>query len=85
MLENYTCRIVPVSKLANLQLLPRLLEPLGVGRVDDVDEDVRVVKVVAPVGPDLSLPANVPHVELEPLCLYRLDVEALKEISRLIF
>ena len=32
-----------------LQLLPSLLQPLDVGRVDDVDEHVRVLEVVPPV------------------------------------
>ena len=66
-------------KLQNsyLKLLLGLLKALGIGRVDDVDEDVRVVKVIPPVRTDLPLPANVPDVQPEPWRLDGLDVEAL--------
>ena len=65
-------------KLQNsyLKLLLGLLKALGIGRVDDVDEDVRVVKVIPPVRPDLPLSSNIPNIELEPLALYRLDIKA---------
>ena len=54
------------SQNSYLKLLLGLLKALGIGRVDDVDEDVRVVKVIPPVGTDLPLPANVPDVQPEP-------------------
>ena len=60
-----------------LQLLLCLFKSLGVSRINHIDEYVRVVEVVPPVGPDLPLPPDVPHVELEPLALDGLDVEAL--------
>ena len=54
------------SQNSYLKLLLGLLKALGIGRVDDVDEDVRVVKVIPPVRTDLPLPANVPDVQPEP-------------------
>ena len=54
------------------------IKPLGVGTVNHIYEYVSVVKVVPPVRPDLPLPPNVPHVELEALALHALDVEALE-------
>ena len=39
---------------------------------------VGVGVVVLPVGPDVLLAADVPHVELEATVLHRLDVEALR-------
>ena len=38
---------------------------------------VGVGVVVLPVGPDVLLAADVPHVELEATVLHRLDVEPL--------
>ena len=41
-------------------------------------QNVRIIKVVAPVGPDLALSADVPDVQLEAVRQHRLDVEALR-------
>ena len=35
-----------------------------------------VLEVVAPQGPDLVLPADIPHSETDVLVFYRLNVEA---------
>ena len=44
----------------HLQLLLRLVKALGVGGVDDIDEDVRVVKIVPPVRPESCMtPAHI--------------------------
>ena len=44
----------------HLQLLLRLVKALGVGGVDDIDEDVRVVKIVPPVRPhSCVVPAHI--------------------------
>ena len=59
----------------HLQFLLSFIKPLGVGRVYHVYQNVGVVKVVPPVGSNLSLAPNVPNVELEPLTLNRLDVK----------
>ncbi len=40
-------------------------------------QDISIFKIISPVWPDFSLSSNVPDVELEPLGLDRLDVEAL--------
>ena len=44
----------------HLQLLLRLIKALGVWGVDDIDEDVRVVKIVPPVRPESCMtPAHI--------------------------
>ena len=63
--------------LTNLKFLLCFIKSLRVGAVDHIDEYVSVVEVVPPVGPDFSLAPDVPDVELEPLALHALDVEAL--------
>ena len=47
------------------QLFSALLETHVIGRVHDVDEAVGVLVVVLPVGADLALTADIPHVQLE--------------------
>ena len=48
-----------------------------VRRVNHIDQRVRLVEVVPPVRSDALLAPDVPHIELEPLALDGLDVEAL--------
>ena len=69
--------IVQSFMITNLKFLLCFIKSLRVSAIDHIDEYVSVVEVVPPVGPDFSLPPNVPHVELEPLALHALDVEAL--------
>ena len=57
------CIIDCIWFYSDLQFLPGLLKPLLVRRVDDVDQDVGVLKVVAPIGTDLALAPDVPHCE----------------------
>ena len=59
-----------------LQLVVRLADPLSVVGVDDEDESLGVLEVVAPQRADLVLTADVPHGEANVLVLDRLDVEA---------
>ena len=77
--ELMTGDVSPVAMFvySYLKLLLCLLKTLCIRWVDNVDEDVGVVKVVPPVGPDPSLPANVPDVQSEAWRLDGLDVEAL--------
>jgi hypothetical protein len=56
-----------------VQLLARVLRAFPVVRVDDEDDALRVLVVVAPERPDLVLPADVPHREGDVLVLDRLD------------
>lgn len=42
-------------------------------------QHIRVFKVVSPVGPDLPLASDVPHVQLKTLRLDALNVESLKQ------
>ena len=63
----------------------RLADPLAVVGVDDEDESLGVLEVVAPQRADLVLTADVPHGEADVLVLDRLHVEAfnVKYLSRL--
>jgi hypothetical protein len=47
------------------KFLRALFETHVVSRVDHVDEAISVLVVVFPVGSDLALTSNVPHVQLE--------------------
>lgn len=73
--DGHTHELLFEKKL--LQLMTSFFEALLVGRVDDVDENVGVIKVVPPVRSNLSLTADVPHIEFEAVGRDRLDVEAL--------
>lgn len=42
-------------------------------------QHICVFKVVSPVGPDLPLASDVPHVQLKTLRLDTLNVESLKQ------
>jgi len=48
---------------------------IAVERVDDVDEAVCVVEVVAPQRPQLFLSAHVPHCEYHIFVLYLLHIK----------
>ena len=65
----------------------RLADPLAIVGVDDEDESLGVLEVVAPQRADLVLAADVPHGEANVLVLDRLDVEALnvKSVLRSLF
>ena len=63
--------------ITNLKFLLCFIKSLRVSAVDHIDEYVSVVEVIPPVGPDFSLAPDIPDVELEPLALHALDVEAL--------
>ena len=66
-----------------LQLVLGLGDSLPVVGVDDEDEALRVLEVVAPQRPDLVLTADVPHGEADVLVLDGLDVEACNETRAL--
>ena len=59
-----------------LQLLPAVLQPSPVRRVDHPDEAVRRLKIVPPVGTQGLLASDIPDVELESPMVQRLNVEA---------
>ena len=50
-------------------------QPLGIGRIDHVDERISVLEVVPPECPDLVLAADVPDRHVHVLVLELLDVE----------
>ena len=66
-----------------LQLVLSLGDSLPVVGVDDEDDSLRVLEVVAPQRPDLVLAADVPHGEADVLVLDGLDVEACDETRAL--
>ena len=59
-----------------LQLLAGLNNTVAIVAVDDEDDALRVLEVVAPQRADLVLAADVPDRELDVLVLDRFDVEA---------
>ena len=58
-----------------MELLLRLVYPLAVLRVNHENQALSAGVVVPPQRPDLVLPADIPHVELDVLVGHRLDVE----------
>lgn len=56
----------------------RLADPLAIVGVDDEDESLGVLEVVAPQRADLVLAADVPHGEADVLVLDGLHVESFK-------
>ena len=59
-----------------VQLLPRLVHPGAIARIDNEDQALRPAEVVSPQRPDLVLATDVPDVELDVLVGDGLDVEA---------
>ena len=60
----------------SLQLLTCLDYTISVIAVDDEDDALCVLEVVAPQGSDLVLPTNIPNCELNVFVFDGLDVEA---------
>ena len=60
----------------SLQFLTCLNNTISIIAVNDEDNALRVLEIVSPQRPDLVLPANVPHSELNVLIFDRFDVEA---------
>ena len=69
-----------MTKAAHLkhchELVLGKLHSLRIGRVNHVDDGVRVLVIAPPVRPDARLAAQVPHLEPEALVLHGLHVEA---------
>lgn len=59
-----------------LKFLTGLTDTLSVVRVDDKDNSLSVLKVMAPKGTNLVLTTNIPHSEGNVLVLDSLDVKA---------
>jgi hypothetical protein len=62
-----------------LQLFTCLDNTISIVAVDDEDDALRVLEVVSPQRPDLILPTDVPHCELNVLVFDSFDVEAYWE------
>ena len=62
-----------------LQLLARLDNTVAVIAVDDEDDALGVLEVMPPQRPNLVLPSDIPHGELDVLVFDRLDVETCAE------
>jgi hypothetical protein len=70
-------------RIAQLVLVQHIVElpfclnhTLAIVRVDDEDESLRVLEVVAPQWTDFVLTADIPHGEADVFVLYSLDVES---------
>lgn len=81
--NNKIILLVPAKRSQNhrpsyhvLQLFLRFADALAVVRVDDKDQTLRVLEVVAPQRPNLVLAADIPYGEADVLVLDRFDVEA---------
>lgn len=59
-----------------LQLFTCLNDTISVVGIDDEDDTLSVLEVVAPQWPDLVLSSHIPHCELDVLVLDSLDVKA---------
>lgn len=60
----------------SVQLVPRRVDTVAVVGIDDEDEALRVLVVVAPERADLVLTTDVPDGEGDVLVFDRLDVES---------
>ena len=49
------------------QVVFDFLDASFISWIDDVDERVSLLVIVAPIGPDLSLTADVPHIQLKSI------------------
>lgn len=59
-----------------LELLTGFADTLPIVGVDDEDDSLGVLKVMAPEGTDLVLTTDIPHGERDVLVLDSLDIEA---------
>ena len=74
--ERHRGELLFVEQL--LQFMSRLLESLPVRRIDDVNQNVCVFKIVPPVWANFPLAANIPDVEFEAVRGDGLNVETLR-------
>lgn len=58
-----------------LELITGLTDTIAIVGVDNEDDAVGVLEVVAPEGAELILASDVPHGELKVLVLYRLNIK----------
>merc|ERR1712216_366897 len=66
----------PVLIQHAVELVARLCRTISVIGVNHKDQALSVLEIVSPERPDLVLPSNVPHGEIDVLVLDCLDVEA---------
>jgi len=59
-----------------LELIAGFTDTVAIVRVDDEDDALGVLEVVAPEGADLVLTTDIPYCERDVLVLDSLDVEA---------
>lgn len=76
-----TTKGIPLNDRNQAQALTdsgsHLIHTPPVSAVDNVNERVSLVEVVAPVRPNGLLPPDIPNVQLEVLVHEALDIEAL--------
>lgn len=73
--HEYECVLELLLLHNGVELLLADAYPLNITAVHHVDDGLRVGVVTPPVGPDAGLPAQVPHLELDVLVRYRLNIE----------
>ena len=49
--------------------------PLCIGTIDDVDKNVGILEIIPPIGTNLPLSTNIPHIQLEALGIDALNIE----------
>lgn len=62
-----------------LQFLAGFDHTITIIAVDDEDDTLGVLEIMPPQRPDLILPANIPHGELNVLVFDGLNIEACRE------
>ena len=66
-MSSHVAQLVLVEH--SVELVARLGHTLAVVRVDDEDQALRVLEVVAPQRTDLVLASDIPHGEIDVLVL----------------
>mmetsp|Transcript_1585 Transcript_1585/g.3089 ORF Transcript_1585/g.3089 Transcript_1585/m.3089 type:complete len:258 (+) Transcript_1585:139-912(+) len=59
------------------QLHTSLFQSSGISAINDVDESVTRIKIIAPIWSDHLLPSNIPDVKLKALMHQRFNIETL--------
>ena len=72
--QRRACKLLLKQQL--LEFVSARFESELVSGVDDPNQAISLLKIIAPIGADGSLTAHVPKVELKAIMLHCLDLEA---------
>ena len=67
-----------------MELIHSLSQTIAISAVDNIDQSVRLFKVILPERANRFLSADIPHRQLYVCVLGSLDIEALRAETRLI-